>query len=160
MGSEPVLSVRRAKHTRMKYTDVLTSHTSKNNHIPMTALAAALYEGLTCAPGTGPLFSALFDIWVVFSRALTAHHIANNDIAAARQTKSYQRTSVSSTIKSICMRWCIPRSPKDSGWILLEEKSELRGWTWSEWDSRSSGSGLQHGYFDIYTESNPFLRRQ
>jgi hypothetical protein len=57
----------------------------------MLALAAALYDGLTWAPVTGPFSNAPSEMWVVFSRALTAHHMASNDTAAAKQTKSYQK---------------------------------------------------------------------
>lgn len=73
-------------------TDVLATQTSKKNQIAILALAAGLY-GETSAPGTGPLALDTLEIWVVLARALTAHHIANSEIAAARQTKSYGKTS-------------------------------------------------------------------
>jgi hypothetical protein len=68
-------------------TDVLASHTSKNSQIAMLTLAAALY-GLTRVPGTGPFLLPEGGIWVVLARARTAHHMANKDMAAARQINS------------------------------------------------------------------------
>jgi hypothetical protein len=82
----------------MERTNVLASQTSKKNQIAMLALAAALY-GLISAPGTGcPLTVGTSEIWVVLARALTAHHMASNEIAAARQIKSYERISISPRI--------------------------------------------------------------
>jgi hypothetical protein len=70
-------------------TDVLASHTSKKSQIAMLTLAAALY-GLTRVPGTGPPALPAGGICVVLARALTAHHMASSDMAAARQTNSYR----------------------------------------------------------------------
>jgi hypothetical protein len=68
----------------------------------MLTLAAALYVGLTCAPLTGPFSNISFDAEVVFSRALTAHHIASNDTEAAKHTNTYQKKLIS----SICTETC------------------------------------------------------
>jgi hypothetical protein len=65
---------------------VLISHTSKNSQMPMLALAAALYDGLSCARGTSPLVDVSTAIWVVFSWALTIHHMATNDTVVARRS--------------------------------------------------------------------------
>ena len=73
-------------------TDVFASHTSKKNQNAIFVLAAALY-GLTRAPGTGPFAVETFGMWVVFSRAFIAHHMAKSDMEAAKQTRSWGNTS-------------------------------------------------------------------
>jgi hypothetical protein len=68
-------------------TDVLATHTSKKNQIAIHTLAAAL-NGLTGAPGTGPLDLASLGMCVVLALARTAHHMASSDTAAAKHVKS------------------------------------------------------------------------
>jgi hypothetical protein len=73
---------------------VFASQTMKKNQIAMLTAAAALY-GLIKAPGTGPFDFDSAVLCVVFSRALTEHHIASSDNAAARQTRSCKPNMVS-----------------------------------------------------------------